>query len=239
MNSQYTVILYTYTEHKSVPAILLLVNKVEIDNSRIMAKLFGKKYYKYSSKPNDETLCLLFPYITQLNRSFMNYTNRTLKNNFISIDLDDFIDEDIKYEKKLFHAKIHKDLYDMVSNMYPIRGRDGELEYWVEDEELRKFVGNKARPAGIPITKENQRTYYKAYYRCFDYHYKMKIYKKDRMIGKDPFASKAALCKEDCLFPTCPFYDFWAVNNRFNPTCEHKSDYDVWVVKGYKERFKK
>lgn len=157
--------------------------------------------------------------------------------------METFEDEDIVFKGKIIHAKIHVDLkealfYGPMENSYhPYCDENvDKMVNEIEDKELDNAIGHPARPDNIPITKDNQRIYYKAYHKCPDYHSKMQLYVGDKEIGNDPFASKAALCKQDCLFPTCPFYDFWTVNNRFNPTCNHIEDYDEWIVLGYKNR---
>ena len=98
--------------------------------------------------------------------------------------------------------------------------------------------GHPARPTGVKITREIQVKTYKAYFACPDYIEKSSILENPidrREIAENPFTRKYVLCKEDCIFPTCPFYETWSIMNR----CKfHKDDYDEWVVKGYEERFK-
>jgi hypothetical protein len=106
-----------------------------------------------------------------------------------------------------------------------------------EDKELDRCTGHPARPNEIPIARENQRIYFGAYYRCPDYQYKIKHH--DPLIGKNPFVSMAQQCKQDCLFPTCPFYSSWGVNARFNPFELHLHEYDLWVVQAYIDTFGK
>lgn len=103
-----------------------------------------------------------------------------------------------------------------------------------EDKELDQGTGHPAYPNEIPIARENQRTYFGAYYRCPDYKFKIKNH--HPLIGKNPFVSMGEECKHDCLFPTCPFYDSWAMNARFNPHELHVHEYDLWVVEAYKNR---
>ena len=98
--------------------------------------------------------------------------------------------------------------------------------------------GHPARPAGVKLTREMQIKTFQAYFKCPDYMEKIPtvnnpVYRRE--IAENPFARNSILCKEDCLFPTCPFYDSWSIMNR----CKfHQNDYDEWVVKGYEERFK-
>jgi len=40
------------------------------------------------------------------------------------------------------------------------------------------------------------------------------------------------ICKEDCLYPTCPFYSKVNMEERRH---NHREDYDEWVTKWYKK----
>lgn len=97
------------------------------------------------------------------------------------------------------------------------------------------MVDNPARPANVEITREKQIKTYKIYEKCPDYRRKIRPFISNPNIYGNPLARQSTLCKEDCLFPTCPFYDMWANTNR---AVHHKEDYDEWIVQGYEERFR-
>lgn len=118
-----------------------------------------------------------------------------------------------------------------------------KLKLMLEEKNRRKTEsfgpnGHPAHPTGVKITREIQDKSYKAYVKCPDFLEKIPIlnnpvYRRD--LEKDYLGRKSLLCKDDCLFPTCPFYDSWSIDNRVNA---HAEDYDEWVVQGYKDRFK-
>lgn len=236
---KYKILYIQKVEYNSEDAILVVANKVVPMNISFMSRLFGKQYYEYKLTRNEETFYFVYPFDEFLFDSLMAYVKNKAENEFWSVDLKYFIDEDMIYDGCTIHAKIDEDLCDYNKCIETNKDKKEEAQSRVETDVLDWAEGHPARPNNIPITKENQRTDYRVYYRCPDYASKMYFYSQDDDIGNNPFASKAALCKQDCLFPTCPFYDFWSVNNRFNPNCGHTYDYDEWVVKGYKERFKK
>ncbi len=96
-----------------------------------------------------------------------------------------------------------------------------------------------ARPSGVKITRENQVKTYQVYIKCPDFleripYINNPVYRRD--LSEDFLGRKSMLCKQDCLFPTCPFYDQWSIDNRI---IYHPDDYDEWVVQGYEDRFKK
>ena len=98
--------------------------------------------------------------------------------------------------------------------------------------------GHPAHPEGVKITREMQVKTYQAYIKCPDFLEKIPtinnpVYRRE--LAGNFFGMKAMLCKEDCIFPTCPFYDTWSITNR---VIHHPDDYDEWVVQGYENRFK-
>lgn len=47
------------------------------------------------------------------------------------------------------------------------------------------------------------------------------------------YSYKELICKEDCLYPTCPFYSLINLDElRHN----HYDDYDEWIVEVYNRR---
>lgn len=95
-----------------------------------------------------------------------------------------------------------------------------------------------AHPSGVKITREMQIKTYQAYIKCPDFLEKIPtinnpVYRRE--LANKSFAMHDMLCKEDCIFPTCPFYDGWSIVNRI---INHPDDYDEWVVQGYEDRFK-
>lgn len=124
-----------------------------------------------------------------------------------------------------------------------MRGKLQEYSYKLKMlmEELKRRGGSSvadhpARPTNVKITRENQIKTYKIYEKCPDYRKKIGPFLSDPYIYGNPFARQSTLCKDDCLFPTCPFYDMWSNTNR---AVHHMEDYDEWVVQGYEDRFKK
>lgn len=101
----------------------------------------------------------------------------------------------------------------------PIPNRWGRNEMYTEfvcfddGEEV-----NPARPKGVKITREIQDTSYRAYAACTVYNRKVKT----TVFIED-------VCKDDCIFPTCPFYSKWA----FMSLYQHMTDYDEWIVDAY------
>lgn len=77
------------------------------------------------------------------------------------------------------------------------------------------------------ITREMQDTSYKAYEKCTTYKVKIESLFFNSMMLQSQYS---LICKNDCLFPTCPFYSKWAIDNR---AYTHREDYDEWVVDAY------
>ena len=106
-----------------------------------------------------------------------------------------------------------------------------------EQEEARRasMPENPARPDGVAITRENMRIEYKIYHQCPIY--KTQISRAKALGHLDPpfimgdYSFKQLLCKDDCLFCHCPFYDMRLfMELRHN----HRSDYDEWVMDHFK-----
>ncbi len=77
------------------------------------------------------------------------------------------------------------------------------------------------------ITREMQDASYLAYSKCHKYNVKMQSFLiQNHIIHTLP----QVVCKEDCLYPTCPFYSIWTITNR---ALSHKHDYDEWIVEEY------
>ena len=99
-----------------------------------------------------------------------------------------------------------------------------------EDENSeRNSPEHPARPKGIKITREIQVTTYKAYEQCQDYKSKRSTLFFNNLTLQSRYSS---VCKEDCIFPTCPFYSKWAVDSL---AYQHRDDYDEWIVEAYKK----
>jgi len=88
-----------------------------------------------------------------------------------------------------------------------------------------------ARPRGVKISAEVQDRRFQSYYACPDF--KSKIdYARARGLLTPPYALgdysfRELLCKEDCIFPNCPFYELRLLSElRHN----HREDYDTWVI---------
>lgn len=79
------------------------------------------------------------------------------------------------------------------------------------------------------ITRAMQDTSYKAYEKCTNYDIKMESLFFSPMMLQSRYS---LICKDDCLYPTCPFYSKWAIDNR---AYQHKNDYDEWIVEAYKQ----
>lgn len=77
------------------------------------------------------------------------------------------------------------------------------------------------------ITREMQDASYKAYEKCTTYEVKIESLFFNSMMLQNRYN---LICKNDCLFPTCPFYSKWAIDNR---TYTHREDYDEWIVDAY------
>lgn len=79
------------------------------------------------------------------------------------------------------------------------------------------------------ITREMQDTSYKAYEKCLKYEVQIESLCFSPMMLQNRYSM---ICKEDCLYPTCPFYSKWAIDNR---AFQHEKDYDEWVVEAYQK----
>lgn len=98
-----------------------------------------------------------------------------------------------------------------------------------------KSVENPARPRGLKITRADMVIEYQAYKKCTEYPVKMHA---GRALGylTPPYSWGDSsyvelLCKEDCIFCHCPFYDRSLLDElRHN----HRSDYDEWVMEYFK-----
>ena len=100
-----------------------------------------------------------------------------------------------------------------------------------EDKCPNEGSTNPARPEGVKITRDIMDISYKAYHKCTDYPVRMMAaqargYLKPPYIWGDNSYTEL-ICKTDCLFPGCPFYDRRLLDElRHN----HRSDYDEWVL---------
>ena len=99
---------------------------------------------------------------------------------------------------------------------------------------------NPARPRGLKITRNDMVIEYKAYERCTEYPIRLRdaqdsgLLTPPFMFGDNSF--RRLLCKEDCIFCHCPFYDVKLFEElRHN----HREDYNEWVMDYFKEVFKK
>lgn len=88
---------------------------------------------------------------------------------------------------------------------------------------------NKREVSQQKITREIQDTSYKAYEKCLKYKVQIEsLYFSPIMLQ----SRYSMICKEDCLYPTCPFYSKWAIDNR---AFQHEEDYDEWIVEAYQK----
>lgn len=90
---------------------------------------------------------------------------------------------------------------------------------------------NPARPNGIKITRDIQDISRCAYAKCLDYPVKLMAARSRGYLtppyiwGDNSFTE--LICKDDCMFPSCPFYDRRLFEElRHN----HRLDYDDWVL---------
>ena len=163
---------------------------------------------------------------------------------------DDELNEQIEtFEKRVETTRDYLDDCDSMDISMVMRGKLQEyshkLQLLREERSRRNSTSNNehpaqhpARPTGVKITRENQIKTYQAYIKCPDFLKKIPtinnpVYRRE--LANRPFAMHDMLCKEDCIFPTCPFYDGWSIINR---VVNHPDDYDEWVVQGYEDRFK-
>ncbi len=94
---------------------------------------------------------------------------------------------------------------------------------------------NPARPKGLKITRSDMRIEYKAYEKCTEYASRLETSRANGYLtppyifGDNSFTRM--LCKEDCIFCHCPFYDRRLFEElRHN----HRDDYDEWVMQYFK-----
>lgn len=95
---------------------------------------------------------------------------------------------------------------------------------------------NPARPRGLKISRSDMVIEYKAYEKCLDYPVKMHYARSMGWLtppytyGDYSYAS--LICKDDCIFCHCPFYDLSLLNKlRHN----HRNDYHEWVLTDFKD----
>jgi hypothetical protein len=98
-------------------------------------------------------------------------------------------------------------------------------------EEINIRNSNPARPEGVKITRDIMDISYKVYTKCTEYPVRL-MAARSRGYLTPPYewgdnTYTELLCKEDCLFPSCPFYDRRLFDElRHN----HRSDYDEWIL---------
>lgn len=86
----------------------------------------------------------------------------------------------------------------------------------------------------MAITKEMQDASYRAYDKCHFFANKIRYglakgyFTKPYIYGDHSY--QELICKDDCLYPTCPFY--W-IGNLDELRHNHLDDYDEWVVEHY------
>ena len=103
-----------------------------------------------------------------------------------------------------------------------------------EQEEMKESEtkqSHPARPQGIKITAEKQDRRFKSYHICPDYkvkiHYARTVGYLTPPYSLGDYSYQELVCKDDCIFPNCPFYDLMHLDElRYN----HRADYDTWVV---------
>lgn len=119
---------------------------------------------------------------------------------------------------------------------YLIMLSDKELNIRNEEiDENKQQEENPARPKGLKITRDDMVIEYKAYERCTEYATRLKRARERGYLtppytwGDNSFTQM--LCKEDCIFCHCPFYDRRLLEElRHN----HRTDYDEWVMEHFK-----
>lgn len=100
-----------------------------------------------------------------------------------------------------------------------------------EEECSEAGITNPARPKGVKITREIMDISYRAYHKCTDYPFRM-MAARARGYLTPPYiwgdnSHYELICKDDCLFPSCPFYSIRLLDElRHN----HRDDYDDWVL---------
>ena len=88
---------------------------------------------------------------------------------------------------------------------------------------------NPARPHGVAITKEIQVTSHMAYSACTQYPSQISYFREILRMHMLDFNTGVYVCKEDCLFPKCPFYSIRNVFGLIN----HPQNYDDWIDDEY------
>lgn len=111
-----------------------------------------------------------------------------------------------------------------------------EKELELEKQEDLK-PENPARPCGLQIVASIQDRRYKAYYKCTDFQVKLFDAKISGDLTPpyilDDYSFSRHICKDDCLFPNCPFYELRLLSElRHN----HRDDYDSWVIDFTKDK---
>ena len=99
-----------------------------------------------------------------------------------------------------------------------------------QSTEINNESVNPARPVGVKITIDIMDISYKAYEQCTEYPARMIAAKAQGHLTPPYIFGDTSytqlLCKEDCLFPGCPFYDRRLFDElRHN----HREDYHEWV----------
>ena len=81
-----------------------------------------------------------------------------------------------------------------------------------------------------------QDTSSRAYDKCFIFANKVKYgiakgyFTKPYLLGDESY--RELICKDDCLYPTCPFYQ---LGNLIELRHNHQDDYDEWVFENYQK----
>ena len=118
--------------------------------------------------------------------------------------------ENLKKESELVEEKATKETNEISSEEV--------------DKEIAK-THNPARPYGVAITKEIQVTSHNAYSACTEYPSQLYYFHHLLQMRMLDFNMGVYVCKEDCLFPKCPFY---SIRNVFG-LANHPEDYDDWI----------
>lgn len=124
------------------------------------------------------------------------------------------------------------------SDLKSVSDKEKELCRREEEKCPNANSTNPARPAGVKITRDIMDISFMAYSKCTEYPIR-KMAAKSRGYLTPPYywgdnSYTELICKEDCLFPSCPFYDRRLFDElRHN----HRNDYDEWVLT-YMENFR-
>lgn len=119
-----------------------------------------------------------------------------------------------------------------------ISNKEKEAQYDKHIENINSTNSNPARPAGVKITRAIMDISYKAYTKCTDYPVRMMAARARGFLTPPyifgDYSHYELICKDDCLFPSCPFYSKRLLDQlRHN----HRNDYDEWVV-AYMKNFR-